>query len=146
MNRRKSYSLILLIFLLLAAAGSLFAQNDQRPPIEPSYDVILQVVAGGDDKVPGQPLPQSLGAIARQLKSNYNFGDIRLVNTYVGRIANGGGFEFKSVSNPFGRAAENDMSQSPQFLFWPRPPLLNLRGSVHMNSLKTAAKTQVDLR
>jgi hypothetical protein len=115
MNRRKIFPLISLAFLFLAAASSQIAQNDQRPPIEPSYDVILQVVAGGDNKIPGQALPQNLSSVARQLKTNYNFPDIRLVNTYVGRVANGGDFEFKSVSNPFGRAIETDMIS---FLEW----------------------------
>ena len=78
------------------------AQGDQRNVVEPSYDVILQVLIGGDAKAAGQPLPQGLNAVAKQLRGNYSFADYRLANTYIGRIANGGNFEFKSISNLFG--------------------------------------------
>jgi hypothetical protein len=102
---------ILLLSILFVSASS--AQNDQR--IEPSYDVVLQIVIGGDDKTAGQPMPSGLSNITKQLRSNYSFNDYRLTNTYVGRIANGGNFEFKSVSTIFGRGVE---SETPSFLDW----------------------------
>ncbi|MFL6468198.1 MAG: hypothetical protein ACJ72Z_09610 [Pyrinomonadaceae bacterium] len=82
--------------------------------VESSYDVVLQVVIGGDDKSGGR-LPENLNNVTKQLKNNYQFADYRLANTYIGRIANGGNFEFKSVSNIFGRAAD---SETPSFLEW----------------------------
>jgi hypothetical protein len=101
----------LLSILLLASAAA--AQNDQR--IEPSYDVVLQIVIGGDDKTAGQPIPSNLSNITKQLRDNYAFSGYRLTNTYVGRIANGGNFEYKSVSTIFGRGVE---SETPSFLDW----------------------------
>jgi hypothetical protein len=100
-----------LLSILFVSASS--AQNDLR--IEPSYDVVLQIVIGGDDKAANQPLPSSLSSIAKQLKGNYSFSEYRLANTYVGRIANGGSFDFKSISNVFGRPADNE---TPSFLEW----------------------------
>jgi hypothetical protein len=106
-------SYFLLSILLLGTAVTASAQNDQR--IEASYDVVLQIVIGGDDKTAGQPMPSGLSNITKQLRSSYSFADYRLTNTYVGRIANGGNFEFKSVSTIFGRGVE---SETPSFLDW----------------------------
>lgn len=101
-----------LLFIVVPIAA--YAQGDQRVTIEPAYDVILQVVIGGDEKA-GTKLPNNLDAVAKQLKSNYQFAEYKIANTYVGRIANGGNFEFKSVSNIFGRPAD---IESPSFLEW----------------------------
>jgi len=70
---------------------------------------------GGDAKAAGQALPQGLSTVAKQLRGNYSFADYRLANTYVGRIANGGNFEFKSISNLFGRSGDGE---TPSFLDW----------------------------
>jgi len=116
MNRIKLISSLLLFFLLLSAAGSSFAQNDQRPPIEPSYDVVLQiVVGGGDDKATTAALPQNLAGIARQLRVNYPYADYKLANTYVGRIGVNGNLEYKSISNVFGQTQQGD---TPSFWEW----------------------------
>ena len=104
---------VLLSILLLGSAAVASAQNDQR--IESSYDVVLQIVIGGDDKSAGQPMPSGLSNITKQLRGNYSFADYRLTNTYVGRIANGGNFEFKSVSTIFGRGVQ---TETPSFLDW----------------------------
>ena len=109
----RSVSLFLLSVLLLSFAVNASAQTDQR--IEASYDVVLQLVIGTDDKSAGQPLPQNLGNVVKQLRGNYSFADYRLSNTYLGRIANGGNFEFKSVSTIFGRGPE---SETPSFMEW----------------------------
>lgn len=106
-----SYFLLSILLLVSSAV----AQADPRNPIEPSYDVVLQLVIGTDDRASGQPLPQNLSGVTRQLRGNYPFAEYRLANTYLGRIANGGNFEFKSVSTIFGRGVE---SETPSFLEW----------------------------
>ena len=115
MHPRRSlfFSLLSLIVFGLSTNASSQA-NEPRFTIEPSYDVVLQVVIGGDDKS-GSRLPDNLNNVAKQLKNNYQFADYRLANTYVGRIANGGNFEFKSLSNIFGRPPDTD---TPSFLEW----------------------------
>jgi len=97
--------LSLLVFHLNASAQP--DTNDR------SYDVVLQIVIGGGSV--GQPLPQNLSAVAKQLRANYAFTDYRLANTYIGRVTNGGNFEYKSVSNVFGQSQEGDM---PSFWEW----------------------------
>lgn len=113
MHFRRSQLIFIIAMIFVALPFVAKAQNDQFK-IEPSYDVILQVVIGGDEKG-GTKLPNNLDSIAKQLKANYQFNEYKLANTYVGRIANGGNFEFKSVSNMFGRPTE---SETPSFLEW----------------------------
>jgi len=112
MNRPKQVFSFLILFIF---AGVSFAQGDARQVIEPSYDVMLQIVIGGDDKASGQPMPQNLANVAKQLRATYPFADYRLVNTYVGRIAVGGNFEYKSISNVFGQSQQSD---TPSFWEW----------------------------
>ncbi len=107
-----SYFLLSILFL---SSSAVLAQSDPRNVIEPSYDVVLQLVIGTDDKSAGQSLPQNLSSVVKQLRGNYSFADYRLSNTYLGRLANGGSFEFKSVATIFGRGAE---SETPSFLDW----------------------------
>ena len=106
-------SYFLLSTLVLASAAA--AQVDPRSQIEPSYDVVLQLVVGTDERSAGQPLPQNLTGVIRQLRSNYSFADYRLSNTYLGRRANGGNFEFKSLATIFGGGAQ---SETPSFMEW----------------------------
>ncbi len=115
MQPRRSLLFSFLSLIVFGLPTNASAQGpDPRFTIEPSYDVVLQVVIGGDDKS-GSRLPDNLNNIAKQLKNNYQFNDYRLANTYVGRIANGGNFEFKSVSNIFGKPMD---SETPSFLEW----------------------------
>ena len=101
---------LLSILLLVSTAA---AQGDQR--VEASYEVVVQLVIGTDDRTAAQPLPQNLGGVAKQLRGNYPFADYRLSNTFLGRVANGGNFEFKSVATIFGRGVESD---TPSFMEW----------------------------
>jgi hypothetical protein len=111
----KSVSIFLLSIFILSVSATSFSQGDPRTQIEQSYEVILQIVIGGSDKAANQPLPANLSGITKQLRGNYQFAEYRLANTYVGRIANGGNFELKSISNIFGRGPE---SETPSFLEW----------------------------
>lgn len=121
MNRPK---LVFSFLILLTFVSVSFAQGDARQAaIEPSYDVILQIVVSGDDKAATQPLPQNLAGIAKQLKADYAFPKYRLANTYVGRISNGGGFDYKAISNVFGSGQD---SETPSFWDW---SLANLKSA-----------------
>src|SRR4030095_10756855 len=83
-------------------------------PVEQSYDAVLQILIGGDDKANMQ-LPQNLGTVAKQLKANYPYPEYKLANTYVGRIAVNGNLENKSISNVFGQTQQGD---TPSFWEW----------------------------
>lgn len=91
-----------------------FAQTDALQS-EANYDAVLQIIAAADSGTTGQALPPNLQQIAKQLKTNFPVTELRIVNTYVGRIANGGNFEYKSVSNVFGQSQD---SETPSFWDW----------------------------
>lgn len=113
MNRLTSIFFISLSIIIFSFAG--FAQGAATAAAQANYDIVLQVLVGTDARNVGGQIPSNLAAVSRQLKVNYSFSELRLANTYVGRISNGGNFEFKSVSNLFGRDAANDR---PSFLEW----------------------------
>jgi hypothetical protein len=121
MHRSKLFFSILLLTIFVLISSSVNAQGDPRPA-EPSYDVLLQIVIGGDDKA-NMPLPQNLAGIAKQLKANYPYSEYKLLNTYVGRIAINGNLENKSISNVFGQTQQGD---TPSFWEW---SLMGLRSS-----------------
>lgn len=112
MNRPR---LIVSLFLLLFFTTFTFAQPEARPQIEPSYDVSLQLLVGSNDPSGKPALPSALAGITRQLKQNFAFSDYRVSNTFIGRIANGGNFEFKSISGITGREAD---PETQSFLEW----------------------------
>ncbi len=102
--------------ILIICLSSVFAQSaDSQPQIETNYEVILQVILGTSETAQKSDLPQNLSGIAGQLKNTFPFSNYRLVNTYLGRVANTGNFEYKSVSNIVGQESEQD---SPSFLDW----------------------------
>ncbi len=107
---RASLSILSMCFLVQSA----FSQADAILS-ETNYDAVLQIVAAADGGTTGQALPQNLQQIAKQLKGSFPAGEFKIVNTYVGRIANGGSFEYKSVSNVFGQSQD---SETPSFWDW----------------------------
>ncbi|MEQ1606925.1 MAG: hypothetical protein ABL999_18835 [Pyrinomonadaceae bacterium] len=69
-----------------------------------NYEVTVQVLMGSDDaSAPKGSLPGNLSAISQQIKSKVGYSNFRLVGTIIGRIANQGGFEYKSFSDLFGQ-------------------------------------------
>ena len=62
-----------------------------------------------------QPLDRWMVPVTKQIRDNFVFGNYRLLNTYVGRVANNGSLEYKSVSSLPGPERELD---SPSFLEW----------------------------
>jgi hypothetical protein len=141
MHRSKLiFSILLLSAFVLISNLPVRAQGDPRPP-DASYDVILQIVVGGDDKA-NMPLPQSLAGVAKQLKSNYPYADYKLANTYVGRIGTNGNLEYKSISNVFGQTQQ---SETPTFWEWSISTLRSPQtgNNLIMNGFRFGAKVPV---
>lgn len=106
---------LLLVFIFSTAEAFAQPSAPLPPQAEPNFEVVLQVILGSDDATQKGDLPPSLSGVARQLKNNFTFSNYRLVNTYLGRVANTGNFEYKSVANILGQESEMD---SPSFLDW----------------------------
>jgi len=116
MNQRRIFLTTLFVFSLIASAALIsYGQGDARPAIEPSYQVSLQLVIGSSDNTGRGDLPANLSTISKELRSTFAFSNYRLAGTFLGRISNAGNFEYKSLSNIFGKET-NLTSQS--FLEW----------------------------
>jgi hypothetical protein len=118
MNQPRSVlSALGLLLVFVFGTAEAFAQPSEPlpPQAEPNFEVVLQVILGSDDASQKGDLPPSLSGVARQLKNNFAFSNYRLVNTYLGRVANTGNFEYKSVANILGQESAMD---SPSFLDW----------------------------
>jgi hypothetical protein len=111
----------LILFVLGAAA-----QTGQSSP-ESSFEVTLSVVSGSNDAAQKGELPQSLAPLAKQLRSSFGLTSLRLADTYVGRIGNGGNINYKSLAN-IDNASQPD---TPSFLDW---TIAGLRNASNANS------------
>ena len=113
---RRHFFVITISISLLIFAGGIFAQGEQRPaaPIESSFEITLSVVAGSNDTAQRGELPQALAPVSRQLRAAYGLSNLRLVDSYIGRIGNNGAMSYKSLANIDG----NTQSNTPSFLDW----------------------------
>jgi hypothetical protein len=114
MNRSK-FIFPITAFALLFLSGLMAAFAQAIPqPVEPSHDVMLQVIIGSNDGT-GQPLPAELAAISRHLKNNFSFSNYRVAETFLGRVGNRGDLEYKSVFNLMDQRSDAELQT---FLEW----------------------------
>ncbi len=116
------------------------AQPEQSQNSEQSYDVSVQLLIGSNDAAGKADVPSYLAPIARQLRSSFSFSDYRLSNTFVGRIASGGSFEYKSVAGISGREAE---PESQSFLEWSLVNLSQAADGVQSRGFRIGARVPV---
>src|SRR5688572_7900315 len=105
---------LFVVLIAVAATQGAYGQGDGRP-VEPSYEVSLQLIIGSNDTSVKADVPASLSNISRQLKSSFGFANYRLAGTFLGRVSNSGTFEYKSSTNMFGQESERSR---PTFLDW----------------------------
>ena len=113
MNKPKTTSLFLLIAAVIFGSVSIFGQEPAAS--DRSYEATLHVVIGSDDTSPRGDLPKALDSVTKQIRDNFTFKSYRILNTYYGRLANGGSLEYKSVSSLTDGAVD---LESPTFLDW----------------------------
>ena len=124
MNRPQTILSITFFFsICLMFVSATFAQTDPRYKIEPNYEAVLHVVIGSGEASQDAGLPQALSNISKQLRTNFAFTNYKLVNTYLGRIANTGNFDYKGIANIY---AQEQVTDTPSFLDW---RLIDLRSS-----------------
>ena len=100
--------------LLLFANSTAEAQAyDPNAKVEASYEVALHVVIGSNEPGGKGDIPASLNSVTRHIRANFAFSNYRLANVFLGRIANTGSLEYKSVSNILGQETD---AESQTFL------------------------------
>ena len=115
MNQSRSFlTAVFVCTLLLAASLSTVAQPEAKP-LEPSFDVSLQLLIGSNDAAGRVELPGNLANVSRQLRGIFPFSNYRLASTLLGRVSNTGNYEYKSLTNIFG---EESNLASQTFLEW----------------------------
>lgn len=124
MTLKKVARTITISLTLLVTVAAAFAQNEPAKPAEANYEVVLNVlIAGGQT---GEAPPPSLSTVSRQIRSEFGFSNLRLINTYLGRVANRGNIEYKGVSNAY---APESMPGFPSFLDWRMTGLRNTQNA-----------------
>jgi len=141
MNMKNTLSPLKIVAVLLILAGGVLAQGEPRT-VESSFEVTLSLVAGSNDSSQKGDLPASLAPIAKQLRSTFGFTNLRLADTYVGRIGNMGNIAYKSIANIDG----GSQSSTPSFLDWQISDLrnaANAANTVFINSFRFGARVPV---
>jgi hypothetical protein len=111
--QKRIFTLLIFSLLFLTAVISVSAQTDQTKPAEATYEAVLHVLIAGGQA--GESLPSSLGAVSREIRTEFGSANLRIINTYFGRLSNTGSLEYKGVSNAY---APESMPGSPSFLDW----------------------------
>ena len=99
--------------VLAVVSALVFGISAQSNSPENSFEVTLSVISGSNDSGKAD-LPSALGPISKQLRSSFGLNNLRLADTYVGRVGNGGSIGYKSLAN-IDSAAQSD---TPSFLDW----------------------------
>lgn len=120
------FSLLTFSLVFLIGAASTFAQADQAKSADPNYEATLHVLVASSQAGPGDTLPQGLSAIARQVRGEFGASNLKLINTYLGRMSSNGSLEYKGVSNAY---AQEPMPGSPSFLDWRLSGLRNMQNA-----------------
>ena len=144
MNKSKLMPQVLAIAAaIIVGSISIFGQSPAA--IDQSYEATLHVLIGSDDTGQGADLPKSLDGVTKQIGESFSFKNYRLLNTYYGRLANGGALEYKSVSSLKDVSTELD---SPTFLEWQianfrNEPAASGRSSLSMQMFRFGARVPI---
>ena len=111
--KQRIISTVVLSFAFLIVATSTFAQPEAAKAAEPNYEVMLHVLVGSGQA--GEALPSTLSPITRQVRADFGTNNLKVINTYLGRISNTGNLEYKGVSNAY---VPEPQSGAPSFLDW----------------------------
>jgi hypothetical protein len=122
-SKRLLSLMVFSVFVLTTAIWS-YGQAEPSKAADPTHEAVLYVVAeSGQGGATGESVPQSLSGIARQLRTDFGASNLRLLNTYYGRLSNAGNLEYKGVSAAY---AQESQAGAASFMDW---RLVGLRSS-----------------
>ena len=126
----KRFTPLLVLTFLILGPSAVFGQADTKALAGPNYDAVLHVVVGNSETGQAEGLPQSLSSVAKQLRSDFGVTNLKLLNTYLGRITDNGSLQYKGVSSAYTAAPDND---TPTFLDWTLGSLKSLNNAAGQN-------------
>ena len=137
----RSFSVLAVALFTLLSVSTVAAQAyDPNQKVEPSYEVALHVVIGSNEAGNRTDLPASLSSITKHLRTNFAFSNYRLANVFLGRIANTGNIEYKSVSNILGQESD---PESQTFLEWSLGNFRVMQNGFQARSFRFGARVPV---
>jgi hypothetical protein len=96
MHKLKKNSVLFVFALVVLAGAQIFGQESRDVrPIEPSNEVLLQILVAGN--AGGGQMPSSLANVLKQLKATFPFADYRVAAAYLNRVENGGSVETRGM-------------------------------------------------
>lgn len=100
MNKSKTFFSIFTLFIFcLANAAGTFAQTENKlTQADPVYEVVLHTIVASNNAGGKTDVPQALSSVVKKLKINFSFNNFRVTTTYLERVSNTGGVEFKSFA------------------------------------------------
>jgi hypothetical protein len=143
MTNPRTFFVTITLFLVLCA-GALVgnAQIDPKTQAESNNSITLQVIVGSNDAGKNGGLPQNLGDLTRKLKTNFAFSSYQLAGTFLGRIANNGNLEYKSLSNVLGQESDSELQT---FLEWSIGNLRSAPDGYQAQSFRFGARVPVKI-
>lgn len=105
MNKPKFF---ILTAILLLGLTSVCAQTEEKNQIEPSYEILLQVIVATNQPDAKSNLPPSLSSIQKKLKNEYTFTNYNLAATFLERIAVTGGVDHRGILNQLNQGQEKE--------------------------------------
>ena len=112
MNKPNCIAITFFVILVLSVSNA-FAQPERT--MEPSFEIVLQTLEGSNGTPINSSLPDSLGAIAAKLRSNFANFNFKVVSTHLQRISNNGSLNFKTVLT--GLNPDETMTVSASWVF-----------------------------
>lgn len=106
MNKPKFF-IFGLLFLIFAS--SVFAQNEKDIQIEPSYEIVLQVVSATNNQTEKAVLPPSLSGVVGKLKNDYSYKNYNLAATFFERITQSGEIYHSGILNQLNQKEDDKL-------------------------------------
>lgn len=97
MNKLKSISVFVLIFVCVLGIQNAFGQDQNLQKASPNYEIVLQTIISSDASVSSDKIPANLTETLQKLKSNYEFAGYRLISTHIQRVGSKGNISHKSL-------------------------------------------------
>lgn len=119
------------VFLL--SLTNTFAQTQTKPQAEPSYDVVLHILAASNNSGDKSSVPATLSNVVKKLKTVYSFANYRLDSTFLQRVANNGSFDFRSIDNT---PTQNQENRPQSFFEWSLVGLQSLPNASGQNLIQ----------